>query len=91
MKTDKNTNRKYFDNNIPADRIYTIESATGKKFRIFSEDGTNAAWYNGEFLGDRYAVFTWTGHFWQQCSNWYIRYGNAVNYMLRTANTLQRV
>lgn len=91
MKTDKNTNRKYFDNNIPADRIYTIESSTGKKFRIFSEDGTNAVWYDGEFLGDRYAVFTWTGYSWQQCSSWYTRYGNAVNYMLRTANTLQRV
>lgn len=80
-RIDSKTGRKYFKNNIPVGKLNAMEGVTGRKYKIFAENGDNSVWYNGMFLGDRYAVFVHTGYCWQQISPWYERYGNAVHYM----------
>ena len=81
VKVDKSTGKKYFNNNIPVGKLRAMTTLEGKQYKIFSENGTNDMWYNGKFLGDRYAVFFRANGFWQQVSNWYCRYGNATRFM----------
>ena len=81
IRTDIETGKKYFLNNIPVGRLNAVTLPNGTELKIFPEDGTGAAWYNNRFIGDRYAVFVKCSGVWQQVSNWYYRYGNAVNYM----------
>ena len=81
VKVDESTGKKYFNNNIPVGSLTAMATPTGIQFKIFPENGTADMWYNGKFVGDRYAVFRKVNGFWQQISNWYCRYGNAVRYM----------
>ena len=81
IKSDCKTKKCYFTNNIPVGRLTTVKYPNGRYFKIFAENGTSDMWYNGQFLGDRYAVFELIRGVWYQVSKWYIRYGNAVNVM----------
>ena len=82
IKIDARTGKRYTSTNIPIDYVDNNPYITthGKQYKILAEAGNNDVWYNGVFLGDRYAVFVKTeAGFYQQLSNWYCRYGNAVN------------
>lgn len=81
IKSDRKTKKRYFANNIPVGRLTAIKYPNGRYFKIFAENGTSDMWYNGEFLGDKYAVFELIRGTWYQVSKWYIKYGNAVNVM----------
>lgn len=98
MRKDVLTGKCYTDSNIPLDRkggalTRYEDTANNRKYRIMSESmgHSDDMWYNGRFLGDRYAVFVWvattsTLGFWQQVTPWYIRYGYAVRMMLKKVN-----
>jgi hypothetical protein len=81
IKTDCKTKKRYFANNIPVGRLTTCKYPDGRYFKIFAENGTGDMWYNGRFLGDRYAVFEQIRGTWFQASKWYSRYGYAIKVM----------
>lgn len=77
IKTDVRTGKKYV-NNIPIEKVSEMND-----YKIMAMQGNNdTCWYNGYFLGDYYAVFKKANGFYQQVSNWYFRYGNAVRKMI---------
>lgn len=87
VRVDKVTGKVYTYNNIPADKEGKLISAQCRKgyYKIFSENHNHPedSWYEGRFIGDRYAVFKWVNSsseagFYQQVSKWYNRFGNAV-------------
>lgn len=82
-RTDLTTGKKYFLNNIPVGFLTAVTLPNGTQLKIFPENGTTDCWYNGRFIGDRYAVFVKTGAMWQQISKWYNRYGYATRVMCR--------
>ena len=78
------TGKKYTNSNLPWGRIWTATDNNGKRYKICNENYTrpNDSWYNGVFIGDRYAVFEQIklgngSLFYQQVSKWYIRFGYA--------------
>lgn len=86
FREDIKTHKKYTLTNIPIGRLCGVRLNQTHKFRIFSMSNWNGVdrWYNGEFMGDEYAVFSWIeqAHCWQQVSPWYVKFGNALNFML---------
>ena len=81
IRTDCKTKKQYTYFNLPIEEISCKQNKNGF-YIIFNEKRThpNDAWYNGTFIGDRYAVFKWikTGidsGFYQQMSKWYINFG----------------
>lgn len=90
IRIDKETGRSYTYHNIPLGKRGCLTSiqAGGKYFTIRSENHHHPedSWYEGKFIGDRYAVFQWINTspeegFYQQVSNWYVYFGRAVNRM----------
>lgn len=90
IRVDKRTGKTYTWHNIPLrGRKGTLAAITSDKghFVIQAKNCNHPedSWYNGEFIGDEYAVFKWTGTFLQQVSPWYVRFGNAVRAMSKLA------
>ena len=86
-RIDKATKRVYTYHNIPCDKgVYCIQT-NGKLFKIFAENHSHPedSWYNGMFMGDRYAVFVWSGSCYQQITIWYERFGNAQRQLKKMA------
>lgn len=91
IRVDVKTKKEYTHDNIPIGRLNSIQNSKSF-FKIFSQSKghSDTQWYHGEFLGDSYAVFEWvntstTTGFYQQVSKWYMRYGDALNKMLKLA------
>ena len=85
LRFDQKTGKTYTWFNIPLPNTTSAQTENGY-FVIMNENHSHPedSWYNGSFIGDRYAVFKWiksttsTG-FYQQISPWYAKYGNARN------------
>ena len=87
IRHDKLTGKYYTYHNIPVDKKGHLTAVQCSKgfYKIFSENHSHPedSWYDGRFIGDRYAVFKWVNitpsqGFYQQVTPWYYRFGNAV-------------
>ena len=94
LRIDRKTGKRYTYRNIPLDTKDTTDSikSVNGYFKIFSmnHDHPDDSWYNGVFIGERYGVCKWvstspTTGFFQQVSNWYMRFGNAQRIMYQLA------
>lgn len=91
IRVDKVTGKMYTYHNIPVGKQGVTSAIQCDKgfYVIYSENRKHPedSWYNGRFIGDRYAVFKWVeeGMFYQQVSIWYERYGNAVRALNKIA------
>ena len=92
IRHDKLTGKDYTYHNIPVDKKGHLTSVQCSKgfYKIFSENHSHPedSWYDGRFIGDRYAVFKWVNTtpsqgFYQQVTPWYYRFGYAVNRMFK--------
>lgn len=90
IRVDKVTGKTYTYHNIPIDKKGTPTCIQCRKgfFKILNQNSRHPddSWYEGRFIGDRYAVFMWINNggesgFFQQVSPWYMKYGNAVRKM----------
>lgn len=82
IRFDREKGKQYTYYNIPIDgRTTSIQNSKGF-FKIMSESHNHPedCWFNGRFIGDRYAVFQWNelAKFYQQVSVWYSQFGKAV-------------
>ena len=81
IRIDKVTGKAYTWYNIPIidGSLTCIQNSKGL-FMIMAENHSHPedSWYEGRFIGDRYAVFRRSNGFFQQVSPWYERFGNAV-------------
>lgn len=84
-RTDIRLGKHYTWDNIPLGEMFTVKNLLGNHLRIFSRCGSHPddCWYNGLFMGDDYAVFKWTGTFWQQASRWTPFFKVAQRYLKR--------
>lgn len=87
VRVDSKTGKTYTFHNIPVTKeaVSTSGYKDGVYYKIISQNHSHPddSWYNGRFIGDRYAVFEWVktsaeSGFWQQYSRWYNRFGNAL-------------
>ena len=85
------TDKEYTYHNIPVDKKGHLTAVQCSKgfYKIFSENHSHPedSWYDGRFIGDRYAVFKWVNTtpsqgFYQQVTPWYYRFGNAVRKLI---------
>lgn len=86
LKMDKKT-KKWYYNNVQCGKLVEIKTVSGNVYRIFALCKNEDCWYNDEFMGTDYAVFKKikNGNFWQQISKWYMRYGDAVRCLSKSA------
>ena len=91
IRHDKLTGKDYTYHNIPVDKKGHLTAVQCSKgfYKIFSENHSHPedSWYDGRFIGDRYAVFKWVNTtpsqgFYQQVTPWYSRFGNAVRKLI---------
>lgn len=89
IRVDKKTGKQYTWHNIPLGKDdHVIAITSGKGHFVIQAKNCNhpeESWYNGEFIGDEYAVFKWTGTFLQQVTPWYKRFGYAVRMLSKMA------
>lgn len=86
LKMDKETG-KWYCNNIPLGKkgvLSAIEN-NGVLYKVMPECRNDDCWYNDRFLGTRYAVFKWTGQFYQQITKWYAHFNKASKEMKKIA------
>lgn len=90
IRVDKRTGKHYTWHNIPLGKnghLTAIDSEKGYfVIRAMNHSHPEESWYNGEFIGDKYAVFKLVKKcFLQQVTPWYSRFGWAVRMLFKIA------
>lgn len=93
FRTDSKTKKEYTYFNMPLGENTSVQNKNGF-YIIMNEKRQHPsdAWYNGIFIGDRYAVFKWVNTsvdkgFFQQVTKWYIYFGCAKRQLYRISNS----